>query len=281
MRVAVASDIHVDGYEFWGTYAELLSEEIYDHGAELFVLCGDVTNDIVLFKHFMSYFCMLLEKQGIELLFVPGNHDVWVTNSKFPLPSSKEKYYQVLPNIFNKINNAHYLPTKPYVIDDYAFVGNMGWYDYSYSSDNYSRAVLLCKKYLQYTWLDYKYVHWDGKKDEEILEELMLIFDEQLESVKDKNVIACTHMVPLKKFCKSKMGEGFDFFTAYMGSEKIFDVIKKYPNIKRALYGHTHYVGNEAHENIQFINASIGHRFQNKGSTTKAFIRKRLQCFSI
>ena len=218
----------------WYKFAEDLAEVVSNHVPDVLVLCGDVTNDIELFDRFFNFFSTLLLKEGIEIIFIPGNHDVWVTDLSYPKPTSKDKYYKVLPDILKKLDNVHYLPLKPYIKDGKAIVGSMCWYDHSFIQEK-QRTKLKQKideYFLDNVWGDKRYTYWDDKiknleDNQNILNTMLSELQSQLYSVKKyKDITVCSHMVPCYKFCMPS--KELDFFAAYMGSNSILVLITRY-----------------------------------------------------
>jgi putative phosphoesterase len=271
----------------WYKFTEDLAEAISKHVPDLFILCGDVTNDINLFDNFFKFFSSLLLKEGIEILFIPGNHDVWVTNPSYPYPSSREKYYNILPRILSRNENVHYLPSKPFIKNNKAFVGSMCWYDYSFLREKQRNKFKkkLDEYVLENVWGDKRYVYWDDRvKDLEgnklILDTMLSELQKQLYGVKTyKDITVCTHMVPYYKFCRPS--KELDLFAAYMGSNKILSLIDRYKNVKRVFFGHTHFTYDEVHNGRRFINASVGLKFQNLNKHPVEYISKRIKLIEI
>ena len=66
-----------------------------------------------------------------------------------------------------------------------------------------------------------------------------------------------------------------------MGSDKLFDLIKKFKNAKRILFGHTHSPWDEVREGVRFINASVGLWYQNKGRNIEDYLVERMKFIDI
>lgn len=288
MRIGVISDIHVDSYQMWDKIPKLIVETTINEKADVLVVCGDIATDLRLFDSFFQYLATALQKVGIQILFVPGNHDIWVYTPKSPSPTSKEKYYKFIPRVLKKHDNVHYLPEAPFIKDGHAFVGSMGWYDFSFLDFQQDRSSIMksLDKRLDKLWADKKYMWW-GDQQVSSFEDNVRILDIMLEELRSqlmrvknvRDITVCLHMVPYHEFC---LGEKeFDIFAAYMGSDKLFDLIKKFKNAKRILFGHTHSPWDEVREGVRFINASVGLWYQNKGRNIEDYLVERMKFIDI
>lgn len=287
MKLGVISDIHVDNYILWNQLTDVIVDTSLSHGVDVLAVCGDITNDIRLFESFFRYLSSSLLKNNTQILVTPGNHDVWVYKPQNPIPNSKEKYYEVIPKVLSSMENVHYLPIKPYVKDGHAFVGSMGWYDYSFI-DNYDTGTLssTIRKSLDKHWFDKKYIWW-GPHQARLEEDNVSILNEMLSSLKRdlnrvktyKDITVCLHMVPKFEFCRSSLE--LDLFSAYMGTDKMYELIKKYRNVRRVLFGHTHYTFDRTIGDVRYINASIGLKYQNKNKPMSIYVRERMKFIDI
>ena len=74
MRIFAVSDLHID-YDENQQFVDNLS--FVDHTHDVLVLAGDVSDKMqTLEKTFQT-----LKKRFKEVLYVPGNHDLWVARS--------------------------------------------------------------------------------------------------------------------------------------------------------------------------------------------------------
>ncbi|MBB4010333.1 metallophosphoesterase [Allorhizobium taibaishanense] len=71
MRIFVGSDFHADHRENMDWLRQISSE---DYRQDILVVAGDVANGLALFETVMALFANRFSK----VLYVPGNHDLWV-----------------------------------------------------------------------------------------------------------------------------------------------------------------------------------------------------------
>lgn len=122
MRLAAISDLHYP--ESKVDLAELarLSREAQ---ADVLVLAGDAVSQFHP-PRLAEVFSALKDAAPIRI-YVPGNHELWSREG-----STAAIYEQHLPKIAEEHGFA-YLDAGPVLVGDVAIVGNVGWYDYSFT----------------------------------------------------------------------------------------------------------------------------------------------------
>jgi 3',5'-cyclic AMP phosphodiesterase CpdA len=71
MRIFALSDVHVDYYAN-AKWIENISTA--DYSDDLLILAGDITHSLPLFEWCLN----TIARRFRKLLFVPGNHDLWI-----------------------------------------------------------------------------------------------------------------------------------------------------------------------------------------------------------
>jgi len=121
MKIVATSDLHIPKHinRMGGLVRKLIAEH-----ADVMLLLGDIApaNDDA-FEEFLSNFSYF---RGPKL-FVMGNHDIWTIDG-----SSKERYEKTIPALLEK-HKFHSLDREPVIFQGVGFVGNIGWYDYSFA----------------------------------------------------------------------------------------------------------------------------------------------------
>ena len=122
MKILAISDVHLDPDEE-GTCQEFLAR-VQEDAPDVLVIAGDLAvgkSDVyeTLLAH-CDFF------RGPKL-FVPGNHDLWQLHSK---RATWRRYEEELPDAIATAG-WQYLDQGPVILEDVAFIGCMGWYDYS------------------------------------------------------------------------------------------------------------------------------------------------------
>ena len=73
-------------------------------------------------------------------------------------------------------------------------------------------------------------------------------------------VIAAIHHLPFAQLLPPPHSAQWDFAKAYLGSAAIGKLLLKYPNVRYAYCGHSHFPAKAQIEHIQAINIGSGYR---------------------
>lgn len=227
MKLLIMSDLHLDKNSMYSGRNLLpeLIDKVKSKAPDLILIAGDISN----FASDSLKIIRFIENQvGVKVLFVPGNHDVWVDINE----SSTDAY-----NLFKEDSSS--LIGRPYHLnDDYAVVGDMGWYDYSLAPITIPTYTMKSRK--KSLWMDAKYVRF-GESDEDIYQRIHQSLQAQLEKVQNKKVIFMNHFVPYQDFVKNKPNDAeWNLCNGFMGSSNLGDLLDSFPNVEYVIFGHTH-----------------------------------------
>ena len=139
MRVFAISDLHLD-YAVNREWLQQLPRHAYND--DVLILAGDVSDRLTLLEDAFK----VLTERFAAVLFVPGNHDLWVNRES--LQHSFEKLDAVLA-----ATREHGVRTDIYRMGELAIVPLLGWYDYSFGAAD---------DYLKSAWADYRNCRWPG-----------------------------------------------------------------------------------------------------------------------
>ncbi len=260
MRILASSDLHYNIPRSRKPTREL-AQQIISQQADVLIIAGDIAGyDTDRFARALDLFS---EFKGIKLL-VPGNHDLWVNNGV----NSFEKWKNILPEIARKYGFVM-LDGNPQIIGDIGFVGNVGWYDYSFRDKTLNVPLQFYKakigpgralynnqlaefdinpenledthKAITSIWNDRNFVKLPFS-DEEFTELLASQLKDDIEKIanKCKHIIAITHHLPTRKLVWYRGQPNWDFAAAFLGSQKFSDIIADYENIIYHISGHNH-----------------------------------------
>ena len=236
MKIVVAADLHY-GVGYNQEICHKLVQRILKKKPDVIILAGDtfhfdfqlLTDCLELFKDFKG-----------DKMLVPGNHDLWTEGG-----NSLELYEKTLPNIIRQAG-FHYLDEKPFIKENVAFVGNIGWYDFTFK--DLTRPIpqeFYEKKYWPGAIIhnDGRYVHL-GITDEEFTRRLNTKLKKHLAQVSKNpkvDTIICTfHHVPFKQLQHSHHTSMDRFLTAFSGSRETGEICLSFPKVKYVFCGHTH-----------------------------------------
>src|SRR4051812_12781167 len=276
MRLLITSDLHHNHHRS-KPLAEGLIEKINRAGGDVLVLVGDTA---VLADGALENCLSRIRFSGAKL-FVPGNHELWTRGN-----DSYEIFTRVLPQLVEKLG-WQWLQTKPFIADEIAIVGSLGWYDYSFAQESlqiprrfYEAKISpgAAERFEEYSylfkpadditrhardvmarWNDGKFVQLH-RSDDEFLDELLAMLRSQLDQLRDHpRVLAATHQFPLRELLPPPHTEQWDFAKAYLGSEKIGKLLLEYPNVRDLYCGHSHFPAEAQVGHIHAKNTGCGY----------------------
>lgn len=255
MRIAVTADLHFGHHPTYDRATRKIVRQINGLEADLLILAGDTA--VVDNGSFEECLHLFQDFPGRRLL-VAGNHDLWTLDG-----NSWEIYTTRIPE-FAERHGFHYLDNEPFVQDNVAVVGNIGWYDYSFRKPElevpmrmYERKTLpgACR------WNDVDYIRWPYS-DVEFTERTLSRLEAHLERIKDNvtDIVCVTHHIPFSNMVTRRDDVGWSFGNAFMGSQRIGELLLKYDKVCCAICGHSHIEGRYENGHIQCINVGSTYR---------------------
>jgi Icc-related predicted phosphoesterase len=283
MKIVATSDVHIPKYvNKMGALVRKLSTE----AADVLLLLGDIApaND----DAFDEFLCNLAYFRGPKL-FVMGNHDLWTEAG-----SSRERYEKIVPQLLEK-HKFHVLDREPVVYQGVGFVGNIGWYDYTFSrvyTPPSSTQYIRYKNNKKFSmpevvkWSDLNEEDWRRKEiyyrgflgliqgtgcnDKEFIKDFWedLEFcamrqqqlDEDLKKVSKKatKIVAAFHCLPFKEgLIRNNTRPNVCYTNAFAGSKGMGDILYKHPKVGLCLWGHVHQRQNLSKGTIRCVNVSF------------------------
>lgn len=273
MKVGVISDLHIDTNQKTipegERFSAMLAQELTEQQVDLLLLAGDVSSDYQLTQDFLD---ALTAAADCQVLFVPGNHDFW----------SRKNGQEDTLGIYNFFKNKpESVLEKPYIIDDnWAVVGNSGWYDYGYADvDQYTKEEFDQMKYRVGAWNDKYYVHWP--LDNQAVAQTMLDkIEADMEAVGDRKIILMTHVATHPQFVVQLPHRIYDFFNAYLGSSSYEWLYGAYP-IKYSIMGHVHFRKTLRDAERTYISACLGNKKHWQSKDLQEEIKRVLVTFEL
>lgn len=250
-RVFALSDIHVDYKENY-TWVENLSN--IDFTEDILILAGDVTDiTLLLEKTFLS-----LQAKFKKVLYVPGNHDLWVRRSEEDC--SFEKFKKI-----HAIANRCGIQTHPYTHGQICFVPLYSWYDFTFGELDES---------ISRRWSDFKACKWSGNYNlEEITAYFHTLNNKHISNIQSTDVISFSHFMPRIDLMPDFIPPKKRLLYPVLGSIQLEKQIRKIkPKIH--VYGHSHVNRSEFRDGSLYINNAFGY------SHEKRITRKELLCIA-
>lgn len=249
MRVFAVSDIHVDYAENLDWILSLDSEE---YASDILILAGDVTDKMPLLEQvFVS-----LAKSFRAVLFVPGNHELWVQEADFDC--SLDKFAAITALCESCGVHADVLE-----LDEISFVPLFSWYDFSFGEPD---------RHLRRAWRDFRACSWpDHLTESGAITEYFLELNIPKLTTTNETVISFSHFLPRIDVMPAGIPEKRRNVYPVLGSEALgLQVRQLKPTIH--VYGHSHV--NQAIEldDIHYVNNAFAY-------PREAHIaRKQLKC---
>lgn len=236
MRIAAISDIHVrnDGSDH--LLLETIRQRVEKMSPDIFIIAGDISSKLQILSDSLE----TLYQPNCKNLFVCGNHDLFFEEDKGL--GSLEKYSTKVGEVCEK-NKFIHLPEGPYIVDKTAFVGSIGWYDYSLRRKDLRipESAYESKEFKGEVWFDLFSVDWEFT-DLEATE----LFDQKLEydmvhlPHDIERVVFVSHHIPFRELSYFKGRLPWDFFSAFMGAESTGQILQKDSRVILSISGHSH-----------------------------------------
>lgn len=264
MQLLLTADLHYD-IRRSREPAERLARQVVEQGGDALVLVGDTAGaDLAIFRDALELFA---DFSGRKLL-VPGNHCLWCQNGE----TSLDRYESLLPELAGEVG-FDVLDHRPVVLGGVGLVGSIGWYDYSLRDEGlgiplpfyehkispgaaryYGRHDHLLDAHAEdlterhfaigARWMDGWRVRL-GMSDEAFLDRLIDRLDEQLSTVADQvdRIVACIHHLPTAELVPADRPDRFAFAAAYLGADRIGQLLQRYRQVSDVYCGHSHWPG--------------------------------------
>jgi len=240
VRIFAISDLHVDYEE---NMQWLLNLPIADYRYDILILAGDVTDRI----EDMERVFRELTRRFMHVLFVPGNHDLWVRRSS-DFDDSCRKFDWI-----RQLASDYGIHMTPFHLNNVSFVPLHGWYDYSFglpSADLYVR------------WADFSLCQWPEKfgisqREQEITAYFSSLNSEAIQ-VKNQFIISYSHFLPRADLIPSFVPDYVKSLLPVMGA-KILEQQVRALKSNIHIYGHSHLNRRIVEDSTLYINNAFGY----------------------
>ncbi|PCJ23640.1 MAG: metallophosphoesterase [SAR86 cluster bacterium] len=249
MRVFAVSDIHVDYAENLQWVLQLSQQ---DYQQDILILAGDVSDDMALLEQVFES----LQSKFMHLLFVPGNHELWVDKKEHVC--SLEKFEAI-----NSLCASRGVHTSLFESNDISFVPLLSWYDFSFGEPD---------RHLKRAWRDFRACSWpDNMQSSSAVAEYFHQQNIPLLETKNKTVISYSHFLPRIDVMSERIPQDRRRVYPVLGSEKLgLQVCQLNPDIH--VYGHSHVNQNIEIDSIRYVNNAFAYPSESRIS------RKQLHC---
>ncbi len=248
MRVFAVSDLHID-YEANAQWVANLSVSEYQD--DVLILAGDVTDAL----RKLDWCLNTLARRFKKVLFVPGNHDLWVIRDG-PTKSSLQKFDDVAAVV-----ESSGASMRTFIERGVSIVPILTWYDYSFGEPSDElRAV----------WMDYRACRWPSEYSEKDVTAHFLALNDTFTPNGGK-IITYSHFLPRLDLMPSYIPCVSRQLYPVLGSTGLDRELRAL-NSSVHVYGHSHVNRQVTIDGVTYINNAFGY-------PSETFITsKRLVC---
>lgn len=242
MRIFIASDLHYGVSREGNAATEALAAQVVERGGDVLLLGGDLATGPRTLEACLALFDRF---DGVRAA-IPGNHDIWMNG--WTASSSWEIHEDRLPDLLRR-RGFHPLHVEPLRVGDTAFVGSMGWYDYSFRDDiGFDLATYATKVFPgppRMLWGDRHFAKFPFG-DVELTERLTHRLTEHVASVSNTRAVVglVHHLVhrdlrPLHHF-RAVIPVQWRFLNTFLGSDCLGVPLLASSQVTQVFCGHVH-----------------------------------------
>lgn len=236
MRLFALSDVHVD-YPDNARWVEALSDA--DYRDDVLILAGDLTED----RRLLAWCLRRFAAKFRQVLFVPGNHDLWVRRET-ELRCSLRKFEAV-----RRIAADAGVSMRPGRHGDTLVVPLLGWYDYSF-------GVPADELYMM--WMDYRACSWPEGFDMRRLTAHFLDMNPATLAEPAARVVTFSHFLPRIDLIPSFVPRAMRMLDPVLGSDAIERRLRALGS-RLHVYGHSHINRRVAIDGVTYVNNAFGY----------------------
>ncbi len=240
-RFYITSDLHYGHRRKADEVTRQLARYVCENPVDAFLLGGDIGANPQAIRD-----CLLLFKDfpGKKLV-VPGNHDVWLDKG-WNTQDSLELHDSILTDVFDECD-FHPLHMAPLTVNGLAFVGSMGWYDYSFRDDIGIPFECYETKTPPWSpmpiWSDARFARFP-MNDVDLTHLLNERMQRQLSDVSSaEQVVAMVHHVVDKSLLihpRTRVPTQWRYANAFLGSNCHGEALTQDPRVQQIFSGHIH-----------------------------------------
>ena len=235
MKVFALSDIHVDfdANEQW--IADLSA---FDYRDDVLILAGDVSDSVER----LSISLYRLARKFRAVLYVPGNHDLWVRDRSGR--SSFDKFRQLCTVVADSGASM-----RTFHHGSLSIVPLLGWYDYSFGEPS---------EELLERWMDYRVCNWPEHMHQRDITAYFCELNRGELNVSNDTVISFSHFLPRIDVMPRFIPSDKRFLYPILGTELLERQIRQLKP-KLHVYGHSHVNRRVTFDGITYINNAFGY----------------------
>jgi len=236
MRIFAVSDIHID-YDVNAKWVANLSAA--DYRDDVLILAGDVTDT----RRLLDWCLTTLAERFRKVLFVPGNHDLWVIREDRG-KDSFQKFDEV-----RALVESRGASMEPFRERGVSIIPLLSWYDYSFGEPS---------EELKAMWMDYRACRWpSGYGEKEIAAHFAALNPRQAPPAGDM-VITYSHFMPRIDLMPGFISRTGRLLYPVLGSTGIERQLRNL-NSQMHVYGHSHVNRDVEIDGVSYVNNAFGY----------------------
>lgn len=249
MKVYALSDLHVDYAQNRQWLQALVAGNF---GEDVLILAGDISDKLPLLEETLS----ALVGCFAEVLFVPGNHELWLHDDSFDCSLEK---FDAVRALCGRLG----VHTEPLHGDHLSIVPLFSWYDFSFGAPD---------RYLHRAWRDFRACRWpEHLPDMAAVTAHFLSLNENRLATRNDTVISFSHFLPSLAVMPERIPPHRRKVYPVLGSDRLGDQLSRLqPDIH--VYGHSHVNQAVEVDDILFVNNAFAYPDEER------IARKHLYC---
>ncbi len=240
MRVFALSDIHID-YSVNARWVENLS--ISDYRDDLLILAGDVSDSLARIENCLKAFT----RRFAQVLFVPGNHDLWVVRDP-TVATSLSKFSDVC----SVAEQAGAL-MRTFRCGRLSVVPLLGWYDFSFGTPN---------ERLRQVWMDFVACRWPGGWEAADITTYFLGLNDCACPPSGSTTISFSHFLPRIDLMPTFIPPEHRTLYPVLGSARLDEQVRALGSTLH-VYGHSHVNRRVTIDGVTYINNAFAYPHEN------------------
>lgn len=236
MRVFALSDIHID---YSGNQQWIADLSRHDYQGDILILAGDVTDNLAKLEWCFKSLTACFK----QVLFVPGNHDLWTLRDKLKI-GSLEKFAQI-----RQMAQDCGVAMQTWQHGDLTLVPLLGWYDFSFGLPG---AELL------EAWMDFRACSWPDGFDAQTITRHFLRLNPPAPLVRTPHVISFSHFLPRIDVMHPGIPPERRMVYPVLGSD-LLDIQVRACAPQIHVYGHSHVNRQVVIDGVKYINNAYGY----------------------
>jgi predicted phosphodiesterase len=216
------------------------------------ILAGDVTDT----RSLLAWCLGTLAKRFRKVLFVPGNHDLWVIRDE-PGKNSLQKFDDV-----RAVVESSGASMQAFRERGVSIIPLLSWYDYSFGEPS---------EELRLTWMDYRACRWPAGYTEKDVAAHFAASNDTHASPAGDTVITYSHFLPRIDVMPGFIPYEGRLLYPILGSAQLDRQVRRL-NADIHVYGHSHVNRQVAIDGVTYINNAFGY------PSETLITSKRLMC---